>query len=114
MEFLIERSLSNNISNMLLDPVKRAVAQRDVDWLGLIEEEPDAGLGNSGLGRLAACFLDSMATMQLPTMGYGLRYEYGIFKQSIRDGWQVKWKNRTTGCATRAPGRLLGQLIAWK
>jgi glycogen phosphorylase len=90
MEFLIERSLSNNISNMLLDPVKRAVAQRDVDWLGLIEEEPDAGLGNSGLGRLAACFLDSMATMQLPTMGYGLRYEYGIFKQSIRDGWQVE------------------------
>ena len=91
MEFLIGRSLANNITNLLLDPVvKRAAAQRDLDWVGLIEEEPDAGLGNGGLGRLAACFLDSMATMQLPAMGYGLRYEYGIFKQSIKDGWQVE------------------------
>jgi starch phosphorylase len=89
MEFLIGRSLTNNVSNLLLDPfVKRAVVQKNVDWLGLIEQEPDAGLGNGGLGRLAACFLDSMATMQLPAMGYGLRYEYGIFKQTIQDGWQ--------------------------
>src|SRR5438874_12649719 len=89
MEFLIGRSLSNNISNLLLDPVvRRAAAQRNLDWLGLIAEEPDAGLGNGGLGRLAACFLDSMATMQIPAMGYGLRYEYGIFKQTIQDGWQ--------------------------
>src|SRR5271166_5428566 len=83
MEFLIGRSLSNNVTNMLLDPfVHRATRQRELDWLGLIEEEPDAGLGNGGLGRLAACFLDSMATMQLPAMGYGLRYEYGMFRQS--------------------------------
>src|SRR5215469_8424540 len=91
MEFLIGRSLANNVTNLLLDPVvKQAVKARNLDWLGLIEEEPDAGLGNGGLGRLAACFLDSMATMQLPAMGYGLRYEYGIFKQSVRDGWQVE------------------------
>jgi starch phosphorylase len=89
MEFLIGRSLSNNIINLLLDPaVKEAVQQKNIDWLQLVEQEPDAGLGNGGLGRLAACFLDSMATMQLPAMGYGLRYEYGIFKQSIQDGWQ--------------------------
>jgi glycogen phosphorylase len=89
MEFLIGRSLGNNVTNLLLDPfVQRAVQQRDLDWPGLLEQEPDAGLGNGGLGRLAACFLDSMATMQLPAMGYGLRYEYGMFKQSIEDGWQ--------------------------
>jgi starch phosphorylase len=89
MEFLIGRSLTNNITNLLLDPfAKRIAEQQNVDWIGLIEEEPDAGLGNGGLGRLAACFLDSMATMQLPAMGYGLRYEYGIFKQTIQGGWQ--------------------------
>src|SRR5689334_6321339 len=91
MEFLIGRSLTNNVVNLLLDPAaKRAAEQRNLDWLDIIEEEPDAGLGNGGLGRLAACFLDSMATMQLPAMGYGLRYEYGIFKQSIKDGWQFE------------------------
>jgi starch phosphorylase len=91
MEFLIGRSLTNNITNLLLEPLARQVVkQKDLDWLGLVEEEPDAGLGNGGLGRLAACFLDSMATMQLPAMGYGLRYEYGIFRQAIRDGWQVE------------------------
>src|SRR5437773_2194156 len=89
MEFLIGRSLANNVMNLLLDPlVKQAVQQKNLDWLGILEREPDAGLGNGGLGRLAACFLDSMATMQLPAMGYGLRYEYGIFRQSIQDGWQ--------------------------
>src|SRR5712675_2106275 len=89
MEFLIGRSLANNVMNLLLDPLtKQAVKEKNIDWLGLLEQEPDAGLGNGGLGRLAACFLDSMATMQIPGMGYGLRYEYGMFKQTIRDGWQ--------------------------
>jgi starch phosphorylase len=89
MEFLIGRSLVNNILNLLLDPVvKQAADDKGLDWLAVLEQEPDAGLGNGGLGRLAACFIDSMATMQLPAIGYGLRYEYGIFKQTIRDGWQ--------------------------
>jgi starch phosphorylase len=89
MEFLIGRSLSNNITNLLLSQVAGDVVTRSsLDWIGLLEEEPDAGLGNGGLGRLAACFLDSMATMQLPAMGYGLRYEYGMFRQTIEDGWQ--------------------------
>ena len=89
MEFLIGRSTANNISNLLLDPlVRQAAREKGLDCLNLLEEEPDAGLGNGGLGRLAACFLDSMATMQLPATGYGLRYEYGMFKQSLVNGWQ--------------------------
>jgi starch phosphorylase len=91
MEFLLGRSLANNVSNLLLDPlVMQTAKQQDVDLLSLLEQEPDAGLGNGGLGRLAACFLDSMATIQLPAMGYGLRYEYGIFRQLIQDGWQYE------------------------
>ncbi len=89
LEFLLGRSLANNITNLLLDPVaQHAIQEKGIDWLELIEQEPDAGLGNGGLGRLAACFLDSMATMQLPATGYGLRYEYGMFEQSIVNGWQ--------------------------
>jgi glycogen phosphorylase len=89
MEFLIGRMLSNNVTNLLLDPViEWAIRQKGLDWLNVLEQEPDAGLGNGGLGRLAACFLDSMATMQLPAVGYGLRYEYGMFRQTIEGGWQ--------------------------
>ena len=89
MEFLIGRSLMNNVGNLLLAPlVDDVVRKEDLDWHELLEQEPDAGLGNGGLGRLAACFVDSMATMQIPAMGYGLRYEYGIFKQTIENGWQ--------------------------
>ncbi len=92
MEFLIGRSLANNVMNLVLDPIaQRVVEHHQLDWIGLLEQEPDAGLGNGGLGRLAACFLDSMATMQLPAMGYGLRYEYGMFRQSIEDGWQREY-----------------------
>jgi starch phosphorylase len=91
MEFLIGRSLANNIMNLLLDPIAKQFAEeKHLDRLALFEEEPDAGLGNGGLGRLAACFVDSMATMQLPAMGYGLRYEYGIFRQAIENGWQTE------------------------
>jgi starch phosphorylase len=92
MEFLIGRSLTNNITNLMLDRyVTAAVRDANLDWLGMIEQEPDAGLGNGGLGRLAACFLDSMATMQLPATGYGLRYEYGMFRQAIENGWQREY-----------------------
>src|SRR5215510_5891828 len=77
MEFLIGRSLANNITNLMLDPLVREAAHgKGIDFPELIEQEPDAGLGNGGLGRLAACFLDSMAAMALPATGYGLRYEY--------------------------------------
>ena len=89
MEFLLGRSLANNITNLMLDPIAaQLIKEKNIDWLSLLEQEPDPGLGNGGLGRLAACFLDSMATMQLPATGYGLRYEYGMFKQSIKNGWQ--------------------------
>ena len=89
LEFLLGRSLANNVTNLLLDPVVHSTIKEErIDWLELIEQEPDAGLGNGGLGRLAACFLDSMATMQLPATGYGLRYEYGMFRQSFVNGWQ--------------------------
>ena len=91
MEFLIGRSLANNVTNLLLGPlVQDAIRKKNLDWIALLEQEPDAALGNGGLGRLAACFMESAATMQLPAMGYGLRYEHGLFKQSIRDGWQVE------------------------
>ena len=89
IEFLIGRSLGNNVMNLMLDPVvEQTFDEHGHEWWEILHEEPDAGLGNGGLGRLAACFLDSMATMQLPAMGYGLRYEHGIFRQRIRNGWQ--------------------------
>jgi starch phosphorylase len=89
MEFLIGRSLANNVTNLLLAPLtNHFIEDKKLNLLEILEQEPDAGLGNGGLGRLAACFIESAATMQLPAMGYGLRYEYGIFKQSIQNGWQ--------------------------
>jgi len=89
MEFLIGRSLANNITNLLLAPLTdQFIQDKKLNLIEILEQEPDAGLGNGGLGRLAACFIESAATMQLPAVGYGLRYEYGIFKQSIQNGWQ--------------------------
>ena len=89
MEFLIGRSLANNVMNLLLSPLAKQVLQdKKLSLVEIAEQEPDAGLGNGGLGRLAACFVESAATLQLPAMGYGLRYEYGIFRQSVQNGWQ--------------------------
>jgi len=103
MEFLIGRSLANNITNLLLDPLVTQAEKDGLDWFSILDQKPDAGLGNGGLGRLAACYLDSMATMHLPAMGYGLRYEYGIFKQSIQ--MAGRRSGPTTGCSGPIPGR---------
>ncbi len=91
MEYLIGRALNNNMMNLAAEPIIQTALERDGwDLPEIADEEPDAGLGNGGLGRLAACFIDSLATLQYSAMGYGLRYEYGIFRQSIRNGYQVE------------------------
>ncbi|HEX7448790.1 MAG TPA: glycogen/starch/alpha-glucan phosphorylase [Pirellulales bacterium] len=92
MEFLIGRTLVNNIINLGVEQFVRDDLQSDPrqDWKEVIETEPDAGLGNGGLGRLAACFIDSLATLRIPAVGYGLRYQYGIFRQTIEKGFQVE------------------------
>jgi starch phosphorylase len=112
MEFLIGRLLSNNINNLRADPLVQTTLRREgYEMPQLVEQEPDAGLGNGGLGRLAACFIDSIATLQLSGMGYGLRYEYGIFKQTIRDGKQVEqpdnWLRRPDPWEVPRPGKTL-------
>jgi starch phosphorylase len=91
MEFLMGRSLKNNLFNIgLTETFRKALKEFDVSLDNLFELEPDAGLGNGGLGRLAACFLDGLATGHYPAMGYSICYEYGIFKQKIIDGWQTE------------------------
>lgn len=91
LEFLIGRLLGNNIINMQMDELcQEAMKSEGIDWNKLRDYEVDAGLGNGGLGRLAACFLDSLSTLNIAAMGYGLRYDYGIFKQRIVDGQQVE------------------------
>ena len=112
MEFLIGRTLSNNVTNLMVEPVVRDALRREgLDFQQLADLEPDAGLGNGGLGRLAACFIDSMATMQLSGVGYGLRYEYGIFRQLIRNGWQVEqpdhWLRRPDPWEVARPGKTI-------
>ena len=91
MEFLIGRTLGNTVTNLLLSPLAAWFEKsKGVDLTKLREEEPDAGLGNGGLGRLAACFIDSLATLDIPAIGYGLRYDYGIFRQELHEGKQVE------------------------
>lgn len=90
-EFLMGRHLSNNLISLgIYDLMKEVVQESGLELSDLIELEPDPGLGNGGLGRLAACFLDSLATLEIPAIGYGIRYEFGIFHQGIKDGWQVE------------------------
>lgn len=91
MEFLMGRALGNNIINLqAYKPVKEALDELGLDLNVIEDQEPDAALGNGGLGRLAACFLDSLATLGYPAYGCGIRYRYGMFKQEIRDGYQVE------------------------
>jgi starch phosphorylase len=91
LEFLIGRAMGNNVINLLMeDTCRQAMSALGLDWDELRDFEVDAALGNGGLGRLAACFLDSMATLKLPAIGYGLRYDYGIFKQRIENGYQLE------------------------
>ena len=91
LEFLIGRLLGNNVINLKADHLCRdALKDFGIDWNDLRDYETDAGLGNGGLGRLAACYLDSMSTLDLAGMGYGLRYDYGIFRQQIVNGSQVE------------------------
>nr|WP_238717822.1 glycogen/starch/alpha-glucan phosphorylase [Petrachloros mirabilis] len=98
-EFLMGPHLGNNLVNLgIYDQVQQAMSELGLELNDLLEEEEEPGLGNGGLGRLAACYLDSMASLEIPSLGYGIRYEFGIFEQNIRDGWQVektdKWLSK--------------------
>jgi starch phosphorylase len=90
-EYLMGPQLGNNLINLgIYDEVAEAVASLGLSMEDILSQEEEPGLGNGGLGRLAACYMDSMATLQIPAIGYGIRYEFGIFDQAIRDGWQVE------------------------
>jgi starch phosphorylase len=94
-EYLIGRQLGKNLTNVgLYEQAREVVQESGFDLLDLMEQEDEPGLGNGGLGRLAACFLDSLSTLEIPAIGYGIRYEYGIFRQEIRDGAQVEVPDR--------------------
>jgi len=106
MEFLLGRLLETNLVNLgMRGATRRALQELGEDLDAVVQEEPDAGLGNGGLGRLAACFLDSMATLDLPASGSGIRYEFGMFQQRVEDGWQREtpdaWLRR--GCPWEIP-----------
>ena len=91
MEFLMGRALGNNMINLTkYNEIKEALEELGLDINVIEDQEPDAALGNGGLGRLAACFLDSLATLEYPAYGCGIRYKYGMFKQEIKDGYQVE------------------------
>ena len=99
IEFLIGRLLLDTLSNLrLVEPARRALASMGVDLDDLRRVEPDAALGNGGLGRLAACFMDSMSGLGIPAYGYGIRYENGLFEQRIHDGWQQEYPEDWLAC----------------
>jgi len=90
-EFLLGPHLGNNLLNLGIEPqARQAMRELGLDVAAILDEEQEPGLGNGGLGRLAACYMDSLSTLEIPAVGFGIRYEYGIFDQAIRDGWQVE------------------------
>lgn len=94
-EFLIGPQLANNLINLnyIYNEVSQAIKELGMHLDELIEQEGEPGLGNSGIGRLAACYLDSLTTLQVPSIGYGIRYEFGSFNQDFSDGWQTELTN---------------------
>src|SRR4029077_11855236 len=97
-EFLTGPHLGNGLINLgIWQAVEEALSRVGQDLSGLLEQEEEPGLGNGGLGRLAACYMDSLATLNVPAIGYGIRYEFGIFDQAIRDGWQVEVTDKWLG-----------------
>ncbi|MBF6560081.1 MAG: glycogen/starch/alpha-glucan phosphorylase [Candidatus Binataceae bacterium] len=108
LEFLIGRSLENNLFNLgIIEVCRDFLGENGIDLQLLFDEEPDAALGNGGLGRLAACFLDSIATLNMPGYGYGINYEYGLFRQEMRDGHQIErpdsWQRETSPWLVERP-----------
>ena len=108
-EFLLGPHLGNNLLNLgLQEETRQAMSELGYDLDDILAQEEEPGLGNGGLGRLAACYMDSLATLEIPTLGYGIRYEFGIFDQLIRDGWQVektdKWLALGNPWEIPAPG----------
>src|SRR5580700_1854560 len=94
-EFLMGPHLGNNLLNLgILEPVQECMKELGLDFDELLQQEEEPGLGSGGLGRLAACFIDSLATLEVPALGYGIRYEFGIFDQEIIDGWQIEKTDR--------------------
>ena len=102
-EFLMGPHLGNNLINLgILERARECMTELGLNLDELLQQEEEPGLGNGGLGRLAACFIDSLATLEVPAVGYGIRYEFGIFHQEIVDGWQVE--KPTNGCAMAIRG----------
>src|SRR5437879_9415789 len=109
LEYLIGRSLENNLFNLgIIDDCREFLARNGIDLTSLFDEEVDAGLGNGGLGRLAACVLDSLATLGMPGYAYGINYEFGLFRQQIVDGYQVEdpdsWRRQISPWLVPRPG----------
>ena len=112
-EFLLGPQLGNNLINLgIYEEVRRAVAESGLDLKDLLQQEEEPGLGNGGLGRLAACYMDSLSSLEIPAIGYGIRYEFGIFDQE--SGMVGRSKSPISGCATVILGKYLDRRLRWR